>query len=75
MTSGREHLSKEQGLEIQRLQLADWKLRLNTACYEALVAQAQLRNELLEDDASGYDVWRGCNMDEFIMNWTPPTQT
>ena len=66
-------LTLEQGLVIQQEQLAHWKQRLNALCYEALLNEAAKMNEQLESYSTGYDVWKGTDMDRFIVNWKAPT--
>ncbi len=62
---------------IQAQQLADWKLRLNSACYAHLAKVVEGENAKFKPlYASGqvnmYDVFRGDMMYAEIANWTPP---
>ena len=64
-------LNLEAGLLIQREQLDDWRTKLNSECYLALETRAQAHNAKLGADTSGFDVWRGTDIDQFIGNWKP----
>lgn len=65
----------EDGIKVQREQLAQWKQRLNDTCY------AYLCKELLKLMAphsnggkvftSGYDVPRGSDIDNIVLNYRP----
>ena len=63
--------SKEEGLEIQKEQILKWGPKLSEKIFAALAAEKDRRNSLLNENSSGYDVWRGTSIDEFIANWTP----
>jgi hypothetical protein len=65
-------LSIAQGLEIQRLDLQEWRKKLAPACFAALAAEAERQNDKLDHKtATGYDVWRGDNPTTFVCNWNP----
>lgn len=59
--------------EVQREQLAEWRGKLNPACYDALEKHVQVRNAELNtrSDASPYDVYRGTDLQCFVSNWQP----
>lgn len=58
-------------IEMQREHLAQWKPRLSADCYNALFFEAQMHNATLPADATGYDVFRGQQITEFVANWKP----
>ena len=58
------------GLTIQHEQMLEWSTKLNAQCYIALRDRAANQNQKLSENASGFDVWRGTDMDEFVNNWT-----
>lgn len=62
----------EEGLEVQRKQLADWKLKLNGKCYKALEAYCKTNNEKLNPSFhNGHMVIRGGHLAAFIHSWQP----
>lgn len=58
-----------QGLRVQREDLTRWRSRLNADCYLDLCAEAARQNLELGAAATGYDVWRGGRLAEFVQNW------
>lgn len=68
-------LSLKEGLDIQLEQLKQWKDRLSACCLFDLLIEANHRNTCLPPDATGYDVWRGTHITNFICNWKPNTLT
>lgn len=56
------------GLKIQNQQLAQWKKVLKAAVYRRLYCEAKTHNSKMEAGATGYDVWRGSDLDQFIAN-------
>jgi hypothetical protein len=56
----------QEGLEIQRKQLLEWKLILNRKTYSALAAECKKRNQL--NLKTGSDVFRGTDMNNFVHN-------
>jgi hypothetical protein len=67
--------SKEEGLEIQAEQLAEWKLKLNKECYKALELWLKEKNKNLTRHSTLHQVMRGVDMDNFIKNWKPEFST
>jgi len=61
----------QDGLEVQIQDMKNWQVRLTDQCFSALQAEQARRNGRLSADANGYDVWRGCQLTEFITNWRP----
>lgn len=53
-------------INIQTEQLANWKLKLNDNCYNALEAWAVTSNE---GKTEWNSILRGSNLDNFIANW------
>lgn len=71
-------LTWEQGMEIQREHLNEWKQVLTAEAYEALVDEAVKENITrldycermeIDDHRRGFEVWRGTMMDQFIGNY------
>jgi hypothetical protein len=65
----REQFTKEQGFDIQKQQLDRWKPKLSNALYSDLLAFVEEDNAKLPENATGYDVCRGTEFDNFIANW------
>jgi len=59
-------LSVENGIKIQQKQLREWKTKLIPQVYKALKERAEQDNHLAK---SGYDIFRGSNLDNFIANY------
>ena len=59
------------GLVLQFNALAVWKKKLSTKCYKALEAECFEQNKLLDQEDSGYKVFRGQSLTTFIENWKP----
>lgn len=60
-------MTREEGIEIQKAQLADWKLKLKESVYKKLEQYVDIENSLLYND-NGYVVKRGVDLDMFIKN-------
>lgn len=59
-----------EGLAVQARQLEEWRTKLNAECYLALFDQVKEENLTLDPTRNdGYDVWRGNDMDTFVINW------
>lgn len=56
----------EEGIEIQKRHLADWKKLLKKSVYLDLVAEAEKQNLTVK---TGYDVFRGNSITNFIENY------
>jgi len=56
----------QEGLEVQRKQLLEWKLILNKKTWLALVDECKKRNQL--NLKTGSDVFRGTDMNNFVHN-------
>jgi hypothetical protein len=54
---------------IQNNDLAVWKKKLTGKVYQALAAECHKQNQLLSDQDSGYQVFRGGQITEFIQNF------
>lgn len=57
------------GIRIQSDQLKNWATKLNEACLSALLLEVFKQNSKLSDVCDGNDVWRGVDIDAFILNW------
>lgn len=55
-------------LQVQADQLANWKLKLNTECYNGLELVALASNANVTDP---HEIKRGCALDTFVANWKP----
>jgi len=58
----------QDGIEIQKNNLIDWKYKLNDELYKALVAECERQNALPNIN-NGFDVFRGSSIYEFIANF------
>ena len=67
----RAKFTLEEGLLVQFNHLAIWKRKLNKKCFDALAAECLAQNKLLSDKDSGFQVFRGQSLDNFIANWKP----
>ena len=61
-------LTLDEGLEIQKQQLVRWSMLLKPSIQAMLEAEAVRQNRTLNNRCSGYDVWRGCDMQNFVLN-------
>lgn len=66
-----KQLTLEEAFEIQKEHIEQWKPRLSYECYNDLMKKVELENSLVTKDTSPYDVFRGCNLSNFIENWKP----
>jgi len=55
----RSEFTKEKGIELQAYHLQLWASKLKPDVLEALKERIQLENDNLPNDATGYDVFRG----------------
>lgn len=60
-------MTREQGLTIQKEQLAKWRVVLNDKAYKLLKEETFKQNFASRSD-KGEDVWRGSDMDAFVHN-------
>lgn len=60
-------------IEIQQDQLRDWVPRLSGPCLLALQREIKRRNKAIhaKRGATGFDVFRGTDLHDFIANWKP----
>ncbi len=58
-----------EGLQIQTDDLIRWKPKLSQDCYLALLDWVLSKNKELTDKSTGYDVVRGGQLTEFVLNW------
>lgn len=58
----------EEGIAIQTEQVARWKTILNAWACAALDAKITEENNSLTDRHTGAEVFRGCDIDTFLMN-------
>jgi hypothetical protein len=58
-----------EGLQAQVRDLHFWRRRLNAEVYDALVAECRRANRELSRRATGYDVFRGGDLTEFVASW------
>jgi hypothetical protein len=58
----------QDGIEIQKINLADWKTKLNAKMYKALVVECERQNALPNIN-NGFDVFRGSSVYFFIANF------
>ena len=63
----------EEGLKVQAKDLARWKTRLNDECYAALAKRVDHENRRRRHK-SGYDVFRGNDLSEFVASWRPKSE-
>ena len=58
---------------VQTEHLADLQQKLNPACFHALLKHVQADNAklLAQKKPDPYDVYRGCQLYEFVANWRP----
>lgn len=63
------NFSKKDGLKIQAEQLEVWETILNENVFKVVKKEAETRNKELSDDVSGYLVWRGTEIDNFVYNY------
>ena len=59
-----------EGLDIQHEQILEWSTKLNATCYIALCKEAAQQNMKLTEKSTGYNVWRGVDIDNFVSDWT-----
>lgn len=64
----RPEFTLSDSLQIQTENLANWKLKLNTECYNALELVALASNKDVTDP---YEIKRGQPLDTFVANWKP----
>ena len=59
--------------KIQQDQLRDWAPKLSGPCLLALQREVKKRNKAIhaKRDATGFDVFRGTDLHDFIANWKP----
>lgn len=59
------------GIEVQQTDLAAWRTILSAEAYMALWNECERQNAELEEcsDATGYDVFRGQHLTEFVTNF------
>lgn len=57
------------GLHIQAEDLARWRKKLNAEVYTALKMEVDHKNFDLSENATGYDVFRGQSLTEFVLNF------
>jgi hypothetical protein len=67
----RHKLSIKDALAIQAEQIEQWKTILNDKTIKVLTQEAATRNQETMDNewSTGYDVWRGTSIDEFLANY------
>jgi hypothetical protein len=63
-----KYFTKEKGLEIQRINLRHWKKILNRITYDKVLSMLVIENGKLEVNATGYDVFRGDRIGDYIHN-------
>lgn len=68
------------GIAVQKEQLAEWRHKLSYACFLAVKAWCDEKNAALvlhnktpgaKGYRTGYDVPRGTDLENFILNWSP----
>jgi hypothetical protein len=69
--SKRHTLSLQDGLRIQNSQMDEWRKKLNYRCFKSLNAKVQEANFSLGDHSTGFDVFRGTDIEQFVLNWKP----
>jgi proline dehydrogenase len=64
-------LSIKDALVIQAEQIEEWKTILNDETIKVLTEEAAKQNKvlMLVEDATGFDVWRGTDIDNFLANY------
>ena len=65
-----EEFTIEDGLKVQRENLAEWKTKLNAECYSDLKKFVDAENFNIDSCCDcGHGVCRGSEIDTFIKNW------
>jgi len=59
-------LSKREGLIIQTANLEAWHKVLKPEIFELLITKANRENDRLKRGQTGYDVWRGQAIDDWV---------
>lgn len=63
----------QDGIDIQTANLAFWRAVLNDEAYNLLKMKCEAENAALPPDATGYDVFRGQDLDNYLQNTIIPT--
>ena len=58
----------EKGIDVQSADLARWKKLLNEKAYKLLVEKCRVENNDFRHQKTGYDVFRGNQIDTFVHN-------
>ena len=73
----RSEFTKQKGIELQAYHLQLWTEKLKPEVLEALKQRIKLENDNLPNDATGYDVFRGDQITNAVIetklkggNWT-----
>lgn len=62
--------SIQDGLLCQKCDLDRWKKLLNEGIFNRLLEECQNRNALLNETSNGFDVFRGDDMLQFVINYS-----
>lgn len=68
MNNTKTNFSVQDGIRTQQEYLNRWKQILQTSAYQKLAGQCLHKNKLLPSTATGYDVFRGQDLDTYITN-------
>lgn len=66
MNERRPAFTVAEGIKFQSRDLLKWKMVLSSTAYARLEQHAQKENDKLTDVNSGYDVFRGQDLDNFM---------
>ena len=61
------NFTMDEAFFIQSTHLAEWKHKLSAVMFGILVEETSRQN--MENDDNPFDVFRGCEMDQFIANY------
>ena len=63
----RERFTVEAGLTLQTQHIEQWNKCLTPEAQQRLQAHAVYQNEMMPKDATGYDVWRGQHITDYVV--------
>lgn len=73
MNNTKQTFTVQDGIETQQAYLAKWKKILNTEAYTKLAARCQYENTKLGTESTGFNVFRGTDLDQYIQNHIMPS--
>jgi hypothetical protein len=60
--------TKEEGIAVQTIHVTRWKTLLNPKLHKYLDEKVERMNQYLSPAADGYDVFRGNEIDAYVVN-------